>query len=98
MRRPLTALVLTLGSLAFVGCTRTEKFDISVRNDTDRPLTLALTKDGPPFEQLWAAPEDLAIESPHNDEQHGYVVLPPGRHADVSLAGKFEGSTRGYLR
>ena len=61
-------------------------------------MTIALTKDGPPFERLWAAPEDLAIESPKADEQHGYVVLPPGREADVSVEGKFDRGTRGFLR
>lgn len=98
MLRPLIATLLAVGCAGFVGCTRTDSFDISVRNDTARPITLALTKDGPPFEQLWASPEDLAIGSPHNDEQHGYVVLPPSRAADVSVKGKFESHSRGYLR
>lgn len=81
-----------------VGCTRPDKFDIVVRNDTAGPLTLALTKDGPPFERLWAAPEDLAIESPQAEEQHSYVVLPAGREAEVSVEGRFDAGTRGYLR
>ena len=83
---------------ALTGCARTEQFDVSVRNDTRSPLTLALTKDGPPFEPLWASPEDLAIQSPRADEKHGYVVLPPGKEGDVSLQGKFDSGTRGYLR
>jgi hypothetical protein len=98
MHRTITALILALGGVSFIGCTRTDSFAVSVRNDTTRPITLALTKDGPPFERLWAAPEDLAIESPHADEQHGYVVLPSGRQADVDIKGKFDSKTRGYLR
>jgi hypothetical protein len=89
-------LLMLLGVVA--GCSRTDKFDVSVRNETTGPLTLALTKDGPPFERLWAGPEDLAIESPRADEQHGFVVLPPGKDADVSIEGKFDSQTRGYLR
>ena len=80
------------------GCARTEKFDLTVRNSTTSPITLALTKDGPPFEPLWASPEDLAIQSPGADEKHGYVVLPPGKEGDVSVQGKFDNGTRGYLR
>jgi hypothetical protein len=87
-------------STFLVGCVRTEKFDISVRNDTAGPLTLALTKDGPPYERTWAAPEDLAIESPraNDDQPHGFVLLPAGREADVSIEGKFDGGARGVLR
>jgi hypothetical protein len=80
------------------GCARTENFDVTVRNSTTSPVTLALTKDGPPFEALWASPEDLAIQSPKAEEKHGYVVLPPGKEGDVSLQGKFDKGTRGYLR
>ena len=83
---------------AAVGCARKESFDVSVRNGTDGPLTLVLTKDGPPFERLWAAPEDLAIESPRAEEQHSYLVLPANRDADINLEGKFDRGTRGYLR
>jgi hypothetical protein len=83
---------------ALTGCTRTEKFDLTVRNDTKSPLTLALTKDGPPFEPVWASPEDLAIQSPRADEKHGYVVLPAGKEGDVSVQGKFDNGTHGILR
>jgi hypothetical protein len=98
MRLGLALLLAAFWCSALIGCARTEKFDVFVRNETGGPVTLVLTKDGPPFEPLWAAPEDLAIESPRADEQHGYVVLPPGREADVSVEGKFDSGTRGYLR
>src|SRR5687768_6703592 len=98
MRCALHLLMLLLACVAVTGCSRTDTFDISVRNDTAGPLTLALTKDGPPFERMWAGPEDLAIESPRADERHGYVVLPPGRVADVTVKGRFDAQSRGYLR
>jgi hypothetical protein len=84
--------------IVLAGCSRHEKFDVSVLNHTNGALTLALTKDGPPFERVWASPEDLAIESPKADEKHGYVVLPAGKSADVSVEGTFDSSTHGYLR
>ena len=89
---------VAFASVLLVGCSRTEKFDITVRNDTGGPVTIALTKDGPPFEPVWASPEDLAIGSPKADEQHGYLMLPAGKEADVSVQGKFDSGTRGYLR
>jgi hypothetical protein len=89
---------IVLACVTVTGCTRVDKFDIVVRNETTEPLTVVLTKDGPPFESKWAAPEDLAIESPKADEEHGFVVLPPGREADVSLEGRFDRSSRGVLR
>lgn len=92
-------LALLACGMVFVGCARTETFNITVRNDTPDPLTLALTKDGPPFERVWASPEELAVESPRNDEQHSYLLLPAGKEADVpAVTGRFDGDTRGYLR
>jgi hypothetical protein len=98
MLRFLGLVPLTSSIFLIAGCTRTENFDVTVQNGTTAPLTLALVKDGPPFESLWASPEDLAIESPRADEKHGYVVLPPGKEGDVSVQGKFDKGTRGYLR
>ena len=60
MRFAFSIAFAVFATLLLTGCARTEKFDVSVRNDTSSPLTLALTKDGPPFEHVWAGPEDLA--------------------------------------
>ena len=98
MRSRLTLAAVALAGLLFTGCARTESFEVFVRNETAEPVTLVLTKSGPPFERLWAAPEDLAIESPDSDERHGYVLLEPDREADVALTGRFDRNSRGYLR
>ena len=98
MRFALSIALAAFATFLTTGCARTEKFDVSVRNDTAGALTLALTKDGPPFESVWSSPEDLAIESPRADEQHGFVVLPPGKEAAVAIEGKFDPGTRGVLR
>ena len=97
-RTPAVASVLAL--IALVGCsgTRTEKFDVLIKNEASKPVTISLAKNGPPFEPAWASPEDVAIESPRNDEKWGIAALPPGKEASVSLDGRFEPSTRGYLR
>lgn len=98
MRVTYALLTFGIALVALSGCARTEAFDIKVRNATAEPVTLVLTKNGPPFEPLWASPEDLAVESPDNDEQHSYAVLAPGQEADVSLKGRFDSGTRGFLR
>lgn len=91
-------IFIATACLTFAGCARKEAFDIVVRNETRGAITVALTKDGPPFEALWAGPEDLAIASPRADEQHGFAVLEPGQEADVSLEGRFQSGVRGYVR
>ncbi|QOV89586.1 hypothetical protein [Humisphaera borealis] len=92
--------------LIFAGCgaTRTDSFDIDLRNATGQPLTLSLAKDGPPYEPSWATPQDLAIESPKRREQwsggpSGMAALPPGKTASVKgLRGQFNPGVNGYLR
>lgn len=109
MNRPallpgLAALVLSVAA----GCdsTRTDRFDIDLRNDTSKPLTLSLAKDrGAPYEPAWATPEDVAVETPRLREdwaggQTGMAqVVPPGKSASVrGLVGAFYPNTRGYVR
>lgn len=103
--RPLTlslALVF-LGQAAGCHSARTERFDLTVHNGTDGPLTLSLAKDGPPYEPTWATPEDFAQESPRLREAWsqpgGMTGLAAGKTADVrNLAGRFDPGVRGYLR
>ena len=93
-------------SALIVGCntTRTDTFDIEIRNATSQPLTLSLAKDGPPYEPAWATPQDLAIETPKRREQwsggpSGMAAVPPGKTASVKgLRGQFNSGVNGYLR
>ena len=105
MARTLVVLPLLVASF-LVGCSsaRTERFDVTVRNDTPRPLTLALVKDGPPYEAAWATPEDFAIDSSRRREEWAGKAgrlrgLPPGKTAEVAgLTGQFAAGTRAFLR
>src|SRR5688500_2196999 len=100
MRTALTLPALLLPALpAACSSYRTEKFDISVRNATTQPVTISLAKDGPPFEDAWASPEDVAIQSMRYAEDPGGRLVPPGRTAYVNnLSGKFDRNTRAFLR
>lgn len=103
LRSRLWLVVLGLMPLA-VGCSRTESFDIDLRNNTAQPLTLSLAKDGPPYEPSWATPQDLAIETPKRREEwsggpSGMTSVPPGKTASVKgLRGQFDAGVQGYLR
>ena len=104
MTRP-ALLLACLGALTACGCTstRTDTFDVEIRNDTSGPVTLSLAKDGPPYEPTWATPEDVAIESPKRREEwagpSGMGVVPPGKTASVKgLTGQFDSGSHGFLR
>lgn len=99
-------LLLALSAVS-TGCasTRTDTFDIEVRNATAKPLTLSLAKDGPPYEAAWARPEDAAIETPQlrerwvGGETGMGQLLAPGKTAFIKeLHGKFADRSHGYVR
>ena len=106
MNRIASSIALLVVSTLLVGCnsTRTDTFDIEIRNATGQPLTLSLAKDGPPYEPAWATPQDLAIETPKRREQwsggpSGMAAVPPGKTASVKrLQGQFNSGVNGYLR
>ena len=93
---------LTLLCLLMAGCHtyETRRYDVTVHNRTAEPITIWLTKDGPPYEAAWLSPEDLAIESPRQNESReiGGVILQPGKSASALRAGRFETATRAILR
>lgn len=73
------ALLLFFGA-ASTGCaTRTETFDVSVRNDSRQDVVAWLTKIGGPEEEGWRSPESIAINFVVEDEELGGVIIPPGK-------------------
>lgn len=96
MRISLAILVL---SALFVGCAPKATFDVSIANRTDRPVTVGLVKEGPPFERDWAGPEQLAIQSPLDSLPPWGHVIPPGKTMDSgAITGAFPAGTTAYLR
>lgn len=95
--------ILLLSILAIVtGCAPTmEKrtYDVTVKNESTKSVTIWLTKDGPAWEPGWKSPEDLAIEQRNFDEKISGVIIPPGKAAGTgSVAGMFAPETRAILR
>jgi hypothetical protein len=65
-----------------VGCTQTQTYSVSVRNNLAGPVTVCLTKAGGPAEAGWESPEELAgPEHPASDERPPGVVVPAGKVA-----------------
>ena len=91
--------LLIVSAALLLGCgAKTRTFDVSVSNDTKEPITVWLTKDGPPYEKSWRSPEDLAIESPTGARVAG-VKIPPGQSATTGrMKGKFAEGTLAILR
>ena len=95
-----TLAVLLFACFASVGCaTRTETFDVTVRNESAGPVTIWLTKTGGPEEEGWRSPESIAINFVVEDEQIGGVIVPPRNTATTGKTkGKFERDSYAVLR
>lgn len=95
-------LLLILTATLLVGCgssTQKREYDLTVRNATDRTITIWLTKDGPPYEQGWRAPEHIAASAPGHEERISGVVVPAGKTAYTgTIKGEFAYSTAAVLR
>jgi len=83
-----------------VGCAgQTRTFDIAVHNNSTKPLTLVLAKEGGPKDPVWATPEDVVAAGPSSDGQWGFGVVPAGKSAsNSSVTAKLPSSANAYLR
>ncbi len=93
-------LLLLLAACASTGCaTRTDTFDVTVRNDSAQPVTVWLTKVGGPEEDGWRSPESIAINFVVEDEPIGGVVVPAGNTAATGKRkAKLDPDARAVLR
>jgi hypothetical protein len=97
---PMRTLPFLLGLLLLVGgCTVGRTYEVSVKNDTNEPITIWLTKDGPPAEQQWLSPEQIAIDPADVPPKIGGVVVPPGKSAGTgAVKGQFYSDVNAVLR
>ncbi|MDB5300622.1 MAG: hypothetical protein JWO87_2285 [Phycisphaerales bacterium] len=93
--RPIPLFLLLL----VAGCASTSTYSVSLKNQTPRPITAVMTKDGPPFEKGWASPEDVAADRILPDEVSGLQVIPEGKTGtNNGLSGQFDKGTHAVLR
>jgi hypothetical protein len=94
------ALLVSLAGLLIVGCARTQTYDLAVKNATSQPITIWLTKDGPPVEDNWRSPEHLAIRPSRGESERiaGVVVSAGQIVATGPITGRFDSDTYAWLR
>jgi hypothetical protein len=83
------------------GCSSVRKrdYEVNVTNESSKPVTVWLAKNGMPYEPGWKAPEDLAIEFPGKDEPIAGVVVPAGKTASTGkVTGQFAPGVDAILR
>ncbi len=96
MTRVFTATIL---ATLICGCASRRTYDVTVRNDLDKAVTLWLTKDGPPSEEGWQAPEEFIFLKNIDEVASPCVIVPPGKTANTGpISGKFPKGTNGILR
>jgi hypothetical protein len=93
-------LLVIAGLFLVVGCGPvTREYTINVKNDFDQPMTIVLTKDGPPMDLSWLPPEDLAAMRNAPPEAHvNGVVIPPGKSAEQTRSTQFDSGVSAMLR
>lgn len=98
MRFTLLAAPLLLVA-AITGCESTQSYQVTVVNKYSQPMTIVLTKDGPPMEKDWMPPEDIAMmkNAPADMVVNG-ITLQPSQRVTQERTGKFEGGTHAMLR
>ncbi len=86
--------------IGLTGCSGgTRSYSVSVKNDLPRPITIALTKSGPPFEPAWASPEDVAARRVSPENASGVQIVEAGKTASVhNVTGRFDKNTQAVLR
>lgn len=81
--------LLLLCSVLAIGCAETRTYEVSVRNQSQKPMTVWLTKTAGPYEKNWKAPEELAWQHLSDDEAFNGLTIPPGK---TGYTGKVHGS------
>ncbi len=94
------SLLLLMGLLLGVGgCAKSLMYDVSVTNDGSHPVTIWLTKDGPPDEAAWLSPEQVAFDPKLAGDVIAGVTVPPGKTASTgTIKGDFSSGANAILR
>jgi len=92
--------LLLLCGLMILGCgSSTQSYSVMVKNDGMEPMTVWLTKDGPPAEVNWLSPEQIAVSGKVKDSPISGVVIPPGKTGDLGpIEGRFDSRSSAVLR
>jgi len=74
-------------------------FEIWIKNETAHPLSLGLIKNGPPTEEGWIAPHEVAMMAPQlTDHKWGWVLAPGQSKTFGPYSGRFAEHVQAILR
>ena len=93
-------IVVVLLALGVVGCNSgtTKSFSVEVHNQSTQPITLWLTKDGPPMQEGWLTPEKV-VEDPERKLKYDLAFVPAGKTGYTDpMPGEFPKGTNAVLR
>lgn len=91
----LSALLLLAG-----GCAAPKQtFQLELLNATNRPISIGLVKNGPPVEEGWTSPSEIAINAPQLTDRRWGMLIEPGQTAVIGpKTGRFPSGTLAILR
>src|SRR4029078_12507099 len=97
MTRVFTGLLV---AMLLAGCSTSKRtYDITIRNELDKPVTIWLPKDGSPGEEKWRSPEEVAAMKDRDQLVVPGVVVQPGKTASTGpVEGSVRSGTNGVLR
>jgi hypothetical protein len=100
MRDMLRTFASIILAALLAGCGgKSQSYQVIVHNASPKSLTVWLTKNGPPDEPGWRAPEDVALETLGAKEPLGGVIIPPGKTGETKpVRGTFPEGTDAVLR
>lgn len=105
-RFPLSAPLVLLACCLAGGCsvvtnmtTAKATFSVAVKNQSTQPIRIGLAKDGPPFEEEWSSPEEVAIANAKRPEIAWGQTILPGQTATIAeITGRFSDGVHGFVR
>jgi hypothetical protein len=84
--------------LFLTGCASPNAYQVEAKNNANRPVTLWLTKDGPPDEDGWRTPEQL-VTMPTDLQKYDLAFVPVGKTGSTGkVTGTFPKGTHAVLR
>ncbi|MGH7179967.1 MAG: hypothetical protein ACREJC_21500 [Tepidisphaeraceae bacterium] len=100
MRHPgfFTTVAILFTALGCKSDSQMRSYEVVVRNDSSKSVTVWLMKEGPPPEAGWMSPEYVATHG-RGDEPFSGTVIPPGETQSTgNRAGEFMPNSVAVLR
>jgi hypothetical protein len=94
-------LAVPLGVVSLVAGCQEKKYtySLTLKNDAAEPLMVGFAKEGPPFEDQWATPEQVSRIPQRPGERGWGVPVAPGKTAEVpKVTARLDDFSTAYVR